>query len=410
MKYGLIAERVGHSFSPEIHKKLFGYDYELKAISKDEIDSFMAKKDFQAINVTIPYKETVIPYLDYIDETAKAIGAVNTIVNNNGKLYGYNTDILGLTAMIKYNGIEIKNKKILVLGSGGTSKTACHTVKKLGCSSVYTVSRTGKDGSLTYDEAIRLHSDADVIINTTPSGMFPDIGKSAVDINSFPNLSAVVDVVYNPLCPKLVIDAKKRGIASCGGLYMLVAQAAFAAEKFVGKAVTPQRIEEIYKEIYSSKENVVFVGMPGSGKSTVGKIIANALNRDFVDTDNLVFEKTGKTPDEIIGASGEKAFRDIESEVVYEASRLQNKVISTGGGAILREINVDLLKENGKIFFLDRPIEDICPTDDRPLSSNLDALKKRYEERYDIYCSCCDHHIKTEKTPNQTAELILEKL
>ncbi len=410
MKYGLIAERVGHSFSPEIHKKLFGYDYELKAISKDEIDSFMVKKDFQAINVTIPYKETVIPYLDYIDETAKAIGAVNTIVNNNGKLYGYNTDILGLTAMIKYNGIEIKNKKILVLGSGGTSKTAYHTVKKLGCSSVFTVSRTGKDGSLTYEEAVKLHSDADVIINTTPSGMFPDIGQSAVDIDSFLKLSAVVDVVYNPLCPKLVTDAKKRGIVSCGGLYMLVAQAAFAAEKFVGESVSPKRIEEIYKEIYSSKENIVFVGMPGSGKSTVGKIMAKALNRDFVDTDKLVFEKTGKTPDEIIKTLGEKAFRDIESDVIYEASKLQNKVIATGGGAILRENNVDLLKENGKIFFLDRPIEDICPTDDRPLSSNFDSLKKRYEERYDIYCSCCDHHIKTEKTPYQTAELILEKL
>ncbi len=408
MKYGLIAERVGHSFSAEIHKKLFGYEYELKAIPSEELESFMTKREFSAINVTIPYKQAVMPYLDEIDETALAIGAVNTVVNKDGKLYGYNTDLSGLIALIKKAEIEIKDKKVLVLGSGGTSKTALYAAKMLGASFVARVSRSGRDGCITYECAVNEHNDADVIINTTPSGMFPNIGESAVNINAFPKVSGVVDAVYNPLRPKLVYDALKKNIKAVGGLYMLVAQAAFAAEKFVGKSVEPERIDEIFEELYRSKQNIVLVGMPGSGKTTVGKLLSKTIGTELVDTDALIAEKTGKTPDELIKTLGEPAFRDIEAEAVKEASMLQGKIIATGGGAVLREENHDLLHENGRVYFLDRPLEDIVPTSDRPLSSSREALEQRYKERYPLYCACADVRIHSVKTPQECLELIME--
>lgn len=410
MKYGLIAERVGHSFSAEIHSKLFGYSYELKAIAKDELADFLKNREFEAINVTIPYKEAVIPYLDFVDETALAIGAVNTIVNKNGKLYGYNTDLPGLCALIKRVGLDLKDKKVLVLGSGGTSKTAFYAAKQLGCSNVFRVSRSGRDSCITYEAAVSEHSDAEIIINTTPSGMFPNIGASAVDINCFPKLSGVIDAVYNPLRPKLVCDALSKGIKSSGGLYMLVAQAAFAAEKFVGKTVAPERIDEIYNEIYSSKQSIVLVGMPGCGKSTVGKILSEKLGLEFIDTDELITQKTGKTPSEIISERGESEFRDIESEVIREVAVLQSKVISTGGGAVLRKVNVELLKENGRVYFIDRPLEELVPTSNRPLSADRQALEKRFKERYHIYCSCCDYRVETVGTAEKYAGIVLKEL
>lgn len=410
MKYGLIAERVGHSFSAEIHNKLFGYDYELKAIPKEEIDAFMTSRDFTAVNVTIPYKETVIPYLDYVDRKASDIGAVNTIVNRGGKLYGYNTDLPGLCAMINREGIVIENKKVLVLGSGGTSKTAYHAAKELGCREVYRVSRSGKEGCITYESAAADHSDAEIIINTTPSGMFPDIGKCAIDISAFPKLCGVIDAVYNPLRSKLVCDARKKGIKAVGGLYMLVAQAAFAAERFVGRSVETSRIEEIFRDLFLSKQNIVLVGMPGSGKTSTGKLVAEALGFEFIDTDEEILKKSGKPPHEIIVESGEKAFRDIESEVVKDVSALQGKVIATGGGAVLRQENIDLLRENGRIYFLDRSIDEIQTTDDRPLSSNRADLEKRFNERYDIYLSCCDRRIQCVDGKELNANAILEDI
>ncbi len=410
MKYGLIAEKVGHSFSAEIHKKLFGYDYELKAIPNDELDSFMKLRDFLAINVTIPYKQAVIPYLDYVNPIAKEIGAVNTIVKRDNKLLGANTDILGICAMIKHENIEIKNKKVLVLGSGGTSKTAYYAAKELKCSEVFRVSRSAKDGCITYEDAKKLHSDAEVIINTTPCGMYPEIGTSAIDINDFPKLCAAVDAVYNPLRSKLVVDAEKKGIKAIGGLYMLVAQAAYAAEMFVDKTVPQERIDEIYNEMYKSKQNIVLVGMPGSGKSSTGKLVAEKMNFEFIDTDNEIYKKTGKKPSEIITESGEKMFRDIESEVIKEISLLQGKVIATGGGAVLRSENTDLLRENGRIYFLDRALDDIKTSNDRPLSSNRADLEKRYNERYEIYCSCCNCRIICQDGKELNANAILEDI
>lgn len=410
MKYGLIAERVGHSFSAEIHKELFGYDYELKAISKDEIAEFFEKRSFNAINVTIPYKETVIPYLDFVDETAKNIGSVNTVVNVDNKLYGYNTDASGLAFLINNSSISIYNKKVLVLGSGGTSKTALYVAKQLGAREVLRVSRNKNDGCITYEEATSLHKDCEILINTTPCGMYPDIGVSAVDVNSFERLEGVVDVVYNPLQTKLVCDAKEKGIKAVGGLLMLVAQAAFAAEKFVGRSVSDEKIKSVFEKIYKSKRNVVLIGMPGCGKSSTGKIIAEKLGFGFIDTDDEIYKTTGRYPHEIIEENGEKAFREVESEVIKEVSKLQGKVISTGGGAILRKENVSLLRENAKIYFLDRELSNLQFGENRPLSSNFQDLEKRYNERYQIYLSSCDKIISCVDGKELNAQMILEDL
>ncbi len=408
MKYGLIASRVGHSFSADIHKRLFGYEYELKAVAVDELEAFMQAKDFLAINVTIPYKEAVIPYLDYVDPTAKSIGAVNTVVNREGRLYGYNTDAGGLTALIKFNGVEICGKKVLILGSGGTSKTAAFVSNSLGAKEIYKVSRNGNCGCITYEEALSNHFDAQVIINTTPCGMFPEIYDAPIDISRFPKLSAVVDVVYNPLRTKLIGDAKKRGIKAVGGLYMLVAQAGLAAELFVDKSVNSQRITEIYQDLYKSKVNIVLIGMPGCGKTAAGRFVAQKLGARLIDTDDLIQERTGKAPCDIIKEMGEKAFRDIESDIIKEISALQGCVVSTGGGAVLREENVNNLRRNGRIYFIDRPLEDIRVSDDRPLSSNRDDLKKRYDERYDIYLKSADKRIIPVDGAELNADMILE--
>lgn len=410
MKYGLIAEKVGHSFSADIHKRLFGYDYELKAISRNSLEEFLKIREFDAVNVTIPYKEAVIAHLDYVNPKALEIGAVNTVVKRDGKLYGYNTDFMGMIAMITREGIAIKDKKVIVLGSGGTSKTALFVARELGCAEVYRVSRSGRDGCITYEGARSSHSDAEVIINTTPCGMFPETGVAAVNVNDYPSLEAVVDAVYNPLRSKLVTDALNKGIKAVGGLYMLVAQAAYAAELFVDKTVEKERVDDIYRDMLASKQNVVIVGMPGCGKTSTGKLIAEALGFQFIDTDKEIETRTGRTPNEIITESGEPAFRDIESEVIKEVSKLQSRVISTGGGSILRKENIDNLRSNGRIYFLDRDIESLCITSDRPLSSTYESLKKRYDERYDIYCSCCDKRIVAVDGKQLNANAILEDL
>ena len=395
MIYGCIAEKLGHSFSKEIHNRLFDYSYELKEIPKDELDSFMRKKDFRAINVTIPYKESVIPYLDWISDTARTIGAVNTIVNENGFLRGYNTDFGGMCALMEKNQIELHNKKVLILGSGGTSKTALAVANSKGCSAVYRVSREGKEDCITYSDAVKFHSDAQVIINTTPVGMYPKIGVAPIDLCDFPKVEAVLDAVYNPLRSKLVCDAKQKSITAVGGLYMLVAQAAIAAEKFVETQVPVSEIDRVYQELAGLKENIVLIGMPGSGKTTIGKQLAERMGRTFIDTDDEIVKREGKSIPEIFAEVGVPGFRKIESAVISELASTQSAVIATGGGAILNPTNIELLKENGTIYFINRPLDEIVATSDRPLSSNRADLEKRYEERYPIYCACCDKEIKS---------------
>ncbi len=406
MEYGCIAEKLGHSFSKDIHNRLFDYKYELCEISKDSFDKFMTEKNFKAINVTIPYKESVIKYLDFISETAEKIGAVNTIVNENGYLRGYNTDFFGMVSLIEKNGISIKGRKVLVLGSGGTSKTAKAVAEYLGCSCVYRVSRTGKNGCITYEEALNRHLDSEIIINTTPVGMYPNINVAPVNIDNYKNVTAVVDAVYNPLRSKLVIESCKMGIRAVGGLYMLVAQAALAAEKFTGIPVPTSEIDRVYSEILIKKQNIVLTGMPGSGKTTIGKRLAADLDLRFIDVYELIVEKTKKSISGIFGEIGEVGFRKIESEAISEISSVQGAVIATGGGAVLDIQNIDLLKENGKIYFIDRDINEIAATSDRPLSSNRKDLEKRYSERYDIYCERCDRHIKINNSIEDNVERI----
>ncbi len=406
MEYGLIGERLSHSFSKIIHNKLMGYDYTLKEIEPCRLDKFMKKAEFKAINVTIPYKQAVIPYLYEISETAKKIGAVNTIVNKNGKLYGYNTDFSGLKALIERSGITVKDKKVLILGSGGTSKTALAVAEAMCAKTVLRLSRSGGEGLITYDDAVKYHGDADIIINTTPCGMYPDIGKSAIDINLFSKLCGVVDAVYNPLKTKLVCDAKAKGIIAVGGLYMLVSQAVFAAELFTDSKIDQKKTEEIFKQLFDSKRNIVLVGMPSCGKTTVGKRLATELSKEFIDSDLEIVEKTGKSIPEIFSAEGEKGFREIETQVLAELSLKQNCVIATGGGAVLNPRNVELLRENGELIFIDRPLEKLITTDDRPLSSDRKALEQRFMERYGIYKACADIRIDGSGSVEENVSLI----
>lgn len=408
MEYGLIGEKLGHSFSKIVHAELTDYDYELKEIAREDLKDFMEKADFKAINVTIPYKQDVIPYLAEIDSVAQKIGAVNTIVNKNGRLYGYNTDFLGLKSLIEYNRISVKDKKVLILGSGGTSKTAVAVAESLGAGEIYRVSRSGGEGLITYTEAYSLHNNADIIINTTPCGMYPKIGEAAIDIDKFTNLSGVVDAIYNPLDSHIVVSAGKKGIPATGGLYMLVAQAVFAAEKFIDSNIEKSEIERIFIKISKDKENLVLIGMPGCGKSTIGKAIAEMLGKEFVDSDEEIVKKQGITIPEIFEKYGEEYFRRLESEVIAELSMKQSSVIATGGGAILNERNIDLLKENGKVVFIDRPLEQLVTTDDRPLSSNRELLEKRYNERYYKYCALADVRVVADRSIEDNIQMVKE--
>ncbi len=394
MEYGCIGEKLPHSFSKEIHEKIGSYRYELKELSPDELGSFMEEADFRAINVTIPYKEAVIPYLYETDPLAASVGAVNTIVNRNGLLYGYNTDVYGMKALLKKEDITLQHKKVLILGTGGTSKTAKAVAETLDAAEIIKVSRSaGEDGVVSYNEAATLHKDAQVIINTTPVGMFPNIWNSPIDIDAFPDLSAVVDAVYNPLKTLLVQNALKKGLRAQTGLYMLVAQAVRAYEIFMDTAAPPYCADTIYKEILSAKQNIVLIGMPGSGKSTVGKTIAQKLERPFYDTDELIRKSAGAEISDIFKSRGESVFRDMETDIIRELSARSGCVISTGGGAVLRQQNIDLLKMNGIIYFLDRSPSLLVPTADRPLALDRDAITQRYKERYGIYTSVADHII-----------------
>ena len=406
MEYGLIGEKLGHSFSKDIHNLIGDYKYELKEIPREEVDSFMKAHDFKGINVTIPYKQTVIPYLDEIDEAAKEIGAVNTIVNRDGKLYGYNTDFIGLKRLILSQNLELEGKKVLILGTGGTSKTARTVAKFLNAKEVIIVSRSEGEGVVTYQQAAELHKDAQVIINTTPCGMFPNIDASPIDLSIYEKLEGVIDAIYNPLRSKFVISAQSKGKIGQGGLYMLVQQAIAAAEYFFDAQIEVSKADEIYKTLINRKQNIVLVGMPGCGKTTVGKRLAIELNREFFDTDDVITQKENMTPSEIITHCGEPKFREIEASVCSELATKTNSIISTGGGAILREDNVIHLKNNGVIFFIDRELDKIRPTGNRPLSNSEDKLKAVYEKRYPIYCGCCDFHIKSDENIEHTIELI----
>ncbi len=382
MEYGLLGEKLGHSFSPQIHAALADYDYRLYPTPPEAVEDLFRRRAFKGLNVTIPYKQTVIPLCDEVDAGAAAIGAVNTVVNRDGKLTGYNTDIDGLVYLAKRTGVDMAGKKAVILGSGGTSRTARAAARALGASEVAVISRHGEDN---YENLSR-HGDAQVLINTTPVGMFPHAGVSPVSLEAFPRLEGVLDVVYNPLRTALVMEAEKRGIPCSCGLPMLVAQAKRAAELFTGAAIPDHRLESVIAALTAQVQNVVLIGMPGCGKSAVGRTLARRLGKPFVDLDHLAADRAGKSIPEIFAQEGEDAFRSLESELVREAGAQTGCVLSTGGGVVTREENYPPLHQNGVIVHIRRDIR-LLPTAGRPVSQSTDlhALWRRREPLYHAF-------------------------
>lgn len=406
-KYGCIGKKLTHSFSKEIHARLADYDYTLIELTEDAVGDFLVKRDFAAINVTIPYKETVIPFLDSIDAEAAKIGAVNTVVNRNGKLYGYNTDYYGMCALIDKIGIDLTGKKVLILGTGGTSRTARVVASDLGAAEILVVSRRAADddSTITYADAVAHHTDAEVILNTTPVGMYPNGSAKPIAVSDFPHLCAVVDAVYNPLRTQLILDAQEAGIPAEGGLYMLVMQAVVAVERFLDTEIPKTVGNKVFREILDTKENIVLTGMPGSGKSTVGRLLASE-DLALVDTDAEVEKRCGCTIREYIRKNGEEAFRNLESEVIRDVSLEGGRIIATGGGAILREENVRALRQNGRIYYLDAPLSRLIPTDDRPLADTREKLTVLYTERLEKYKKTADCIVPAMDTPAAEAAYI----
>ena len=410
MKYGLIGEKLGHSWSCEIHGMIpEDYEYELRELAPGEVGAFVSARDFRAFNVTIPYKKAVIPFLDHLSEEAALTGSVNTVVNKNGVLYGYNTDVYGLTAQLLRDGNPIRGKAAFVLGTGGVSKSAAEAAKRAGAKSVTFVSRGEKDGAVTYEELSARTDEVEYIVNATPVGMFPGGGVSPVEVAVFPNLRGVTDLIYNPLRSELVRQARSLGLPAQGGLFMLCAQAVKAASLFFDKEFAPELAEDIFTRLTAQKENIVLIGMPAGGKTTVGRMAAETLGRPFIDTDDWIVKKAGKSIPEIFAQEGEAVFRELESDAIREAGALTGAVIATGGGAVLRQKNVTALKQNGKVFFLDRAPELLSPGTGRPLFADPQQAFQLYAQREPLYRAAADVTVDNNGTAKQAAEEILRR-
>lgn len=392
MKYGLIGEHLGHSFSKQIQTRIAeienvkDYDYQLVELDKEEFKEFMEKKDFKGINVTIPYKKDVIPYLDEMDESAKAIGAVNTIINVDGKLKGYNTDFGGFLYMVKAHNVHMEGKKVLIIGNGGACAAVKAVCKHENAKDIVIVSRSANRGAIGYDEMYTSHLDADIVVNTSPVGMFPNIANAPIDVSWFHKLECVLDVVYNPILTRLCFEAQEADIKRVIGLEMLIAQAKYTFEIFENMSFDDSIIDEIKKEMLKDRCNIVLIGMPSAGKTTIGKMLEEKLGKEFFDLDDMIIAKAGKNIPEIFQESGEAGFRAIETEVAIEASKMNNKIIATGGGVVKHKVNMDFLRLNGITIFIDRDIDKLISSDpNRPLSSSKQALQQMYKERYPLY-------------------------
>ena len=346
MQYGLIGEKLGHSYSERIHNMIGGYEYRLCPLPPEEMRALLKSRDFRGLNVTIPYKKDVLPFCDVLSGEVERIGSANTLVNRDGVLTAYNTDIGGLLSLIRRAGVQVHGKKAVILGSGGTSLTARAACESLGARRIVTVSRKGP---VDYEALYRDHADAQVLINATPVGMYPGNGASPADIARLPALEGVIDVIYNPDRTPLVLAAQKRGLPAAGGLWMLVMQAVLAAEKFLAKSVDTERAADIYAALRAERLNIVLIGMPGSGKTTLGRALAEALRRPFVDCDAEIERAAGMPIPEIFRTQGEAAFRALESEIIARFGRESGQVIATGGGAPLREENAVALRQNGVV-------------------------------------------------------------
>lgn len=405
MEYGLIGEKLRHSYSQMIHARLADYRYELKEVAPEKLDEFIEARNFRGLNVTIPYKQAVMKHCAELSPEAVEVGSVNTLlVRPDGSLFGHNTDIDGFIYMLRRGGIDPAGAKAVILGSGGTSLTARAALTRLGAREIVTVSRKGPvDYAALYAE----HADAEILVNATPVGMYPKNGASPVELDRLPKVRGVADVIYNPEKTALILAAQAKGIPAVSGLSMLVAQAREAAELFAGHAIPTGRVEDIVSEIGAQTLNLILVGMPGCGKTTLGQAVAAALHREFVDCDAEIVRRAGKSIPEIFAQYGEGAFRALESGVLADVCRGHGLVISTGGGAVLRAENRDAMRQNGRVCLIRRALA-LLPRDGRPLSASEDAVARLWEARRAAYETAADFPVENDGTVEEAAEKIRE--
>ena len=405
LKCGLLGEKLGYSYSPQIHGMLGDYEYRLYEKTPAEVEDFLKNGDFDGLNVTIPYKKTVAPLCGELSPQARLLGSVNTIVRRpDGSLYGDNTDYYGFKELMRENGVDPAEKKCLVLGSGGASVTVCAVLRDLGAEEVVVISRSGPDNY----ENLEKHADASILVNATPVGMYPNNGKSPLDLMVFNSLDAVIDVVYNPAHTALLLQAEELGIPYANGLYMLVSQAKRSSELFTGQAIDDELQDDITDTLSAQMQNVVLIGMPGCGKTTIGKLLSEKTGREFLDIDDEVTLRAGKPIPQIFADDGEEVFRRMETEVISDFGKLSGKIIATGGGAVKNRRNYAPLHQNGQIFWIKRRLEDL-PKDGRPLSLTT-SLEEMYAAREPLYDAFSDFVVFNYKAPEESANAIIEML
>lgn len=403
-KFALIGRTLKHSYSKVIHSMLGKYCYDLVELESDQLKSFI-EGDITGFNVTIPYKTEIMQYLDEIDVKAKEIGAVNTVIKRNGKTYGYNTDFDGMLFMLKRAGIVVKDKTVMILGTGGTSKTATAVMRYLGAKIIRIV---GRNGEINYSNC-KNFTDTQVIINTTPVGTYPDNYSAPLSLVGFPALEGVVDVIYNPTKTKLCFEAEQLGIKNVNGLAMLVAQAKYASEKFMETNIEQDIVEHCIEKLNKNRTNVVLIGMPGSGKSSIGVKVAELLKREFIDTDQEIVKRAGKDIPTIFKEDGEECFRELESQVLKDVCALTGKVIATGGGVVKNEQNLYPVKSNGKVFYIKRDVEKLV-TVGRPLSKDLETVRSLYKQRKERYELFSDFEVDNNSSLENAVKGVVEKL
>jgi len=403
LRSGLLGEHLGHSYSPQIHALLGRYEYKLYEKSPDEVEDFIKNGEWDGINVTIPYKKVAASLCDELSDIARKLGSANTLVRKNGKIYGYNTDYYGFMSMVERSEISVKGKKAIVLGSGGASVTVCAVLETLGAG-VTVISRSGEDNYTNLTK----HADAEIIVNTTPVGMYPKNGESAIDLRDFPNCKGVFDLIYNPLRTKLILQAEELGIPHKSGLHMLVAQAKKSSELFRDTTLDDELIEYIEARLSRELRNIILIGMPGSGKSVVAQAISRKIGREIIEVDAEIERVAGKTIPEIFASGGESEFRAIETKVLAEAGKQSGKIISTGGGCVTVPENYPLLHQNGVIIRIKRDVA-VLPTDGRPISQSSD-MTELARKREPMYRRFADFEVDNDGSLADTAEEIVEKL
>ena len=404
MQCGLLGRHLKHSYSPQIHKMLANYDYQLFEIEPERLEAFLRDAMFEGINITIPYKKAVIPYCNELTESAKAIGAVNTIIRrSDGALIGHNTDYYGFQFLFQQSGLSAFGKKVLVLGSGGAAVTVTAVLKDAGAN-VIIISRNGANNYQNLEQ----HYDASIIVNATPVGMYPNTDMSPVDLAPFYALEGVLDLIYNPARTRLLQMAEEKGVTAVNGLFMLVAQAKEAAQWFTANNIADDQIAKIYRLLRQQMQNIVLIGMPGCGKSTIGKALAQKTGKTFVDADTAIEEETGMPIPQFISEFGEPAFRNVETRVLSNLCKASGYVIATGGGCVTRYENKAIIRQNATVLWIKRSIDDL-PTEGRPLSQRL-PLSEMYRIREPMYNKFADYTVNNFGTVDEAVTQILSCL